>query len=59
VDRVLEEAEKLGYEEAKLDTLPSMVAARKLYEGKGFLEVEKYYDTPVEGTTFMHLLHRL
>ena len=46
MDRVLEEAENLGYEEAKLDTLSGMEAARGLYERKGFLEVDKYYDTP-------------
>lgn len=39
----------------RLDTLPRMQTARKLYEKYGFREVEKYYETPLEGTIFMEL----
>jgi ribosomal protein S18 acetylase RimI-like enzyme len=51
----IQEARKLGYQEMKLDTLPSMVGARKLYSGLGFVECERYYNTPVEGTMFLSL----
>jgi len=52
VEAVIEEAEKLGYEEMKLDTLPRMVGARKLYESVGFVECGMYYNTPLAGTVF-------
>lgn len=53
VDAVLEGARFLGYEECLLDTLPEMGSARGIYEKKGFVEVESYYDTPLVGTVFM------
>ncbi|TVY49162.1 Acetyltransferase [Lachnellula occidentalis] len=52
VKAVIAEAQKLGYEEMKLDTLPRMVGARRLYESMGFVETERYYETPLEGTVF-------
>lgn len=55
VETVIQEGRKLGYEEMRLDTLPSMVNARALYKGMGFVECERYYDTPVEGTMFLSL----
>lgn len=53
VEAVIAEAGKLGYDEMKLDTLPRMANARRLYEHYGFKECEKYYDTPLEGTMFL------
>ena len=53
VAEVLRTAEQLGYEEMRLDTLSQMVAARRLYESLGFEEIERYYETPVEGTVFL------
>ncbi|RDW88984.1 hypothetical protein BP6252_01016 [Coleophoma cylindrospora] len=53
VDLVLEGARELGYEECWLDTLPTMGSARGLYLKRGFSEIEKYYDTPLEGTIFL------
>ena len=53
VEEAIKEAKKLGYLEMRLDTLPSMVGARALYNGVGFVQVEKYYDTPIEGTIFL------
>ena len=50
---MINEAERLGYEEMRLDTLPSMVGARSLYERMGFGQVEAYYHTPLEGTIFL------
>jgi ribosomal protein S18 acetylase RimI-like enzyme len=46
-------AVELGYEHVRLDTLPTMATARKLYESLGFVECKKYYDTPIEGTVFL------
>lgn len=50
---VLRFAEEMRYEEMWLDTLGEMVAARKLYESLGFAEIQRYYETPVEGTVFL------
>jgi ribosomal protein S18 acetylase RimI-like enzyme len=49
----MEVAERIGYREMRLDTLPSMVGAQSLYRKLGFQVMESYYDTPVAGTVFM------
>jgi len=49
---VLAEARRIGYREARLDTLPTMAAAMALYRRAGFVEIAPYYDTPVAGTRF-------
>jgi len=54
--RAIREACEQGYSLMKLDTLPGrMGAAVKLYEELGFIECEKYYDTPLMDTKFMEL----
>ncbi|KAF7845770.1 hypothetical protein BT93_L0705 [Corymbia citriodora subsp. variegata] len=55
VERVLLEARALGYEKVKLDTLPSMQSAIRLYEGLGFRRAGKYYESPVQGTVFLEM----
>ena len=54
VAAVVREAERIGYREMRLDTLPSMVAAMALYRKSGFQPIEPYYNNPVIGTIFMH-----
>jgi ribosomal protein S18 acetylase RimI-like enzyme len=53
VDAVVKEAERIGYREMRLDTLPAMAGAIALYRKLGFEPIEPYYDTPVVGTIFM------
>jgi ribosomal protein S18 acetylase RimI-like enzyme len=53
VDAVVKEAERIGYREMRLDTLPSMTGAIALYRKLGFEPMNPYYDTPVIGTIFM------
>ena len=46
-------AQRIGYIEMRLDTLPSMARAQAMYRKLGFEVIEPYYDTPVIGTLFM------
>jgi ribosomal protein S18 acetylase RimI-like enzyme len=53
VEAILREAERIGYREMRLYTLPDMVAALSLYRRFGFEEIAPYYQSPVPGTVFM------
>lgn len=55
VERLLDEARALGYQEICLDTLPMMGEAQTLYAALGFHDIAPYYDTPIAGTRFMAL----
>jgi ribosomal protein S18 acetylase RimI-like enzyme len=55
MDVVIARARELGYKEMLLDTLSSMIAARKLYERYGFVEIGSYYQS-VEGAVFYKLV---
>lgn len=52
-EAVIAAAEQLGYREMRLDTLPFMQAAMRLYDELGFDQIPPYYDTPVDGTRFL------
>ena len=53
--RIVEEARAIGYATMRLDTLPSMPAAIRLYEALGFVRCTAYHDTPLRETVFMEL----
>jgi GNAT superfamily N-acetyltransferase len=53
VETVLTLAARIGYREMRLDSLPGMVEAVALYRKAGFVPIEPYYDSPVEGTVFL------
>jgi ribosomal protein S18 acetylase RimI-like enzyme len=54
-EKVVAEAMAIGYASMRLDTLPAMNAATKLYESLGFARIPAYYATPLADTIFMEL----
>ena len=51
--RVMDEARAAGYRTMRLDTLPMMKEAHKLYEALGFRRIAPYYPNPVPGAIYM------
>jgi len=54
-EKIIAEAKRIGYKKMRLDTVPSMKAARKLYKSLGFYKTDAYRYNPVEGTIYMEL----
>ena len=53
--RIMDDARKAGYRCLRLDTLPGLKSALKLYRRLGFRETDPYYDCLVPGTIFMEI----
>lgn len=50
---IVNKAKELGYDYIRLDTLPTMKRAQRLYREMGFYEIEPYIFNPVEGTKYL------
>ena len=55
-EAVIERAKKTGYKQMRLDTAPTMDAARDLYNSFGFKEIDAYRYNPLKGAVFMELI---
>lgn len=54
-ERIVREAQAIGYRVIRLDTLSHMQSAIRLYETLGFTRRAAYYATPLPNTVFMEL----
>jgi GNAT superfamily N-acetyltransferase len=52
-EALLEEARRIGYHRVRLDTLPVMAAARKLYLELGFHPIPPFREVGVPGAIFL------
>jgi ribosomal protein S18 acetylase RimI-like enzyme len=53
--QIMKKAKDLGYRKMRLDTLPSMTKAHRLYYSLGFYDIERYNQNMVPGALFMEV----
>jgi ribosomal protein S18 acetylase RimI-like enzyme len=52
---IVDEARLIGYRRMRLDTMPKMDSAQRLYASLGFREIEAYRYNPEPGARFLEL----
>lgn len=55
VQRIISDAEEIGYIHMLLDTLPFLQDAVRMYERYGFYEIPQYNDSPMDSSIYMKL----
>lgn len=55
IEKIIEDARKIGYRHMFLDTLPFLQSALYLYKRYGFQEVESYNNSPMDTSIYMRL----
>ena len=55
LERMINDARRIGYKYMYLDTLPFLKTALKMYRRFGFEEIERYNDSPIDNTIFMRI----
>ena len=55
VKRIIADAKEIGYSEMRLDTLPFLKSAEKLYRKNGFYEIPCYNNSPMDNSIYMQL----
>ena len=55
VKRIIEDAKEIGYSQMRLDTLPFLDTATKLYKKHGFYEIPCYNNNPMDNSIYMQL----
>jgi ribosomal protein S18 acetylase RimI-like enzyme len=53
IEAVIERARSGGYRSIRLDTLPTMDGAMRLYERFGFADIPAYRTNPIDGSRFL------
>jgi len=56
VQAIVDDARTRGFTRMRLDTLPSMQDAMRLYESFGFVDIPPYRYNPIEGSRYMELI---
>lgn len=55
VERILQDAREIGYQALRLDTLPFLDSALRLYQKLGFYEISCYNNSPMENSIYMQI----
>ena len=56
VQAAIQAAHEMGYREIILDTLDKLAAANRMYPRMGFTTCEAFYECPLQGITYWHML---
>ena len=55
VEKIINDAKKIGYSHMLLDTLPFLKSAIHMYKKYGFYEINSYNDSPMDTSIYMKL----
>ena len=55
VEKIIDDAKKIGYSHMLLDTLPFLRSAIHMYKKYGFYEISSYNDSPMDNSIYMKL----